>query len=357
MRFGKIGARLEQTLGRISVLWQYQAHRDSGLSLAVVAPGTARFPIDGFRVTTTNTGYLFGTLLFGGTAPFEQITTTSSTATPVYLVNRYYDPTTGGFTGVDPDVAETGQAYAYVGDDPVDGSDPLGLCNSGVANGYYPGACATTGAEAMQAEAYIESHVQSGGFSISNGLKAVTDYGAGIADFVTSTATLGHVHVSAPYCGYGWAYDVGYGYGAAASLALGGAGAGATEAEVDSESALTQTLYRFDSRGPDEIFQDGFEAKGGNLNLLEHVTSNPLDSGYVSTSDNLNSAQDFASESGSGYIYKLNGSGINVNDALGDSSPYPWENEVAIPGSVPGSAIEGAWDESGSWTPNSAYQG
>jgi hypothetical protein len=45
---------LEQTLGRISVLWQYQAHRDSGLSLAVVAPGTARFPIDGFRVTTTN---------------------------------------------------------------------------------------------------------------------------------------------------------------------------------------------------------------------------------------------------------------------------------------------------------------
>jgi hypothetical protein len=29
---------------------------------------------------------------------------------------------------VDPDVAETGQPYAYTGDDPVNGTDPLGLC-------------------------------------------------------------------------------------------------------------------------------------------------------------------------------------------------------------------------------------
>jgi hypothetical protein len=42
-------------------------------------------------------------------------------------INRYYDPTTGEFISVDPDVAETGQAYAYAGDDPVDGIDPMGL--------------------------------------------------------------------------------------------------------------------------------------------------------------------------------------------------------------------------------------
>ena len=42
-------------------------------------------------------------------------------------VNRYYDPGTGQFLTVDPLVQETGQPYAYTGDDPVNGADPLGL--------------------------------------------------------------------------------------------------------------------------------------------------------------------------------------------------------------------------------------
>jgi hypothetical protein len=33
-----------------------------------------------------------------------------------YLVDRYYDPTTGQFLTVDPLVDETGQAYGYTGD-------------------------------------------------------------------------------------------------------------------------------------------------------------------------------------------------------------------------------------------------
>ncbi len=90
-----------------------------------------------------------------------------------YAVNRYYDPTTGMFFTVDPDLNETGQPYAFAGDDPVDQNDPLGLCNSGVANGYYPGACATTAAQSLAAAAYIESHVPSAGFSFSKGLDAV----------------------------------------------------------------------------------------------------------------------------------------------------------------------------------------
>jgi RHS repeat-associated protein len=45
----------------------------------------------------------------------------------VYLVNRYYDPTTGEFLSVDPDVRETGEPYAYTNDDPVNAEDPLGL--------------------------------------------------------------------------------------------------------------------------------------------------------------------------------------------------------------------------------------
>lgn len=47
----------------------------------------------------------------------------------VYLVNRYYDPTTGQFLSVDPLVDETGEPYAYAGQDPVIGTDSVGLCD------------------------------------------------------------------------------------------------------------------------------------------------------------------------------------------------------------------------------------
>jgi RHS repeat-associated protein len=45
----------------------------------------------------------------------------------IYLINRYYDPATGQFISVDPDVGQTGQPYAYTGGDPVNATDPLGL--------------------------------------------------------------------------------------------------------------------------------------------------------------------------------------------------------------------------------------
>ena len=45
----------------------------------------------------------------------------------LYLINRYYDPATGQFTSVDPDLAQTLQPYAYTDGDPVSQSDPSGL--------------------------------------------------------------------------------------------------------------------------------------------------------------------------------------------------------------------------------------
>jgi RHS repeat-associated protein len=44
----------------------------------------------------------------------------------LYLINRYYDPTTGQFTSVDPAVSETSQPYAYASGDPVANTDPTG---------------------------------------------------------------------------------------------------------------------------------------------------------------------------------------------------------------------------------------
>jgi hypothetical protein len=79
-------------------------------------------------------------------------------------------------------------------------------------------------------------------FNAANGLRAVADYGSGIANFVTSTVTLNHVHVSAPFCGFGWASDVGYGYGlAATALLTGGAGEGADAADATADAATDVT--------------------------------------------------------------------------------------------------------------------
>jgi RHS repeat-associated protein len=44
----------------------------------------------------------------------------------VYLLNRYYDPATGQFLSVDPDLSKTLQPYEYAGDNPVLNTDPTG---------------------------------------------------------------------------------------------------------------------------------------------------------------------------------------------------------------------------------------
>jgi len=43
------------------------------------------------------------------------------------FINRYYDPATDQFLSVDPLVPQTGQPYAFTGDDPLNATDPLGL--------------------------------------------------------------------------------------------------------------------------------------------------------------------------------------------------------------------------------------
>jgi len=45
----------------------------------------------------------------------------------VYLQARWYDPDTAQFMSVDPAVQSSGQPYNYVMDNPINGTDPLGL--------------------------------------------------------------------------------------------------------------------------------------------------------------------------------------------------------------------------------------
>jgi hypothetical protein len=43
-------------------------------------------------------------------------------------INRYYDPATDQFLSIDPDVASTDQPYVFTNDNPLNATDPLGLC-------------------------------------------------------------------------------------------------------------------------------------------------------------------------------------------------------------------------------------
>jgi RHS repeat-associated protein len=54
---------------------------------------------------------------------------TDSESGLVYLQHRYYDPATAQFTSVDPLADLTAQPYGYVGGDPLDQTDPAGLCH------------------------------------------------------------------------------------------------------------------------------------------------------------------------------------------------------------------------------------
>jgi RHS repeat-associated protein len=80
----------------------------------------ATFSFDTYGNLTSSTGSATTPLLYDGQY--------KDAATGLYYLRaRWYDPGTGQFISVDPDVAETAQPYTYAADDSVNESDPTGL--------------------------------------------------------------------------------------------------------------------------------------------------------------------------------------------------------------------------------------
>jgi RHS repeat-associated protein len=72
----------------------------------------------------------------------------------IYLINRYYDPATGQFTSVDPDVTQTLDPYGYADGNPVTNTDPSGLLfllGGGGSSAHY------SAATVVAADAYTAS--------------------------------------------------------------------------------------------------------------------------------------------------------------------------------------------------------
>ncbi len=93
---------------------------------------------EGVRLTFNSSGTItagatysaYGQVIAGGLSnvtPFGYAGGYTDPTGLIYLVNRYYDPSTGQFLSVDPLVGITDQPYQYAGGDPINGSDPLGL--------------------------------------------------------------------------------------------------------------------------------------------------------------------------------------------------------------------------------------
>ena len=89
---------------------------------------TATFTYDAWGNLAGSTG--------SATTPFMYAGAYYDSSTGLYYMRaRWYDPGTGQFMSVDPDLAETGQPYAYAGDDPVNEVDPSGLVTVGYCGG------------------------------------------------------------------------------------------------------------------------------------------------------------------------------------------------------------------------------
>ncbi len=153
----------------------------------------------------------------------------------IYLVNRYYDPSTDQFTSVDPLVSETGQPFSYANDDPVNGSDPSGLISAGTIcgeDGSSSAAC--KGAEKISisvvaAECKNDPQACANGpdsieVGLEGGVNCIEGIGNSILtanEQIVSNLTLGHVNPSAtlppifnvPGERLGLSYDVGSDYG------------------------------------------------------------------------------------------------------------------------------------------------
>jgi hypothetical protein len=164
---------------------------------------------------------------------------------------------------VDPEVQQTDEPYVFVNGDPLNATDPLGLCGSKGTIGYYPGNCAKTAAQSLKATTYIEAHKPSGGWSLTQALHSDSNYFAGVANGILSTVTFSQVHVPAPYRGaLSWAYGTGTGFGIAGSVVGGGALIGASESIGD--AAYASNTFGADST----LFGNSTLGSGDDAGLL-----------------------------------------------------------------------------------------
>ena len=103
---------------------------------------------------------------------------TDPTTGLIYLRARDYDPTTGQFLTVDPLVDSTLQPYAYTANSPLTGTDPSGLCWTGLGVNCHAASSANADlyhAMTHGARAHVVSAIEGFGDGASFGLSSKID--------------------------------------------------------------------------------------------------------------------------------------------------------------------------------------
>jgi len=118
---GPGGLPLEQVSG--NTVYYYQQDQLGSTRILTDASGTpvASYNYDSSGNITSQTGTVSNPFLFAG-----QYRDAESGL--YYLRARYYDPSTGQLISRDPKLSSTWAPYAYVGDNPINASDPSGMC-------------------------------------------------------------------------------------------------------------------------------------------------------------------------------------------------------------------------------------
>jgi RHS repeat-associated protein len=119
--YGPAGLPLEQVNGT-TTLW-YHHDQIGSTRLVTDSAGTsqATYTYDPYGGLAATTGTLTNPVRFAG----QYLDAESGL---YYLRNRYYDPTSGQFVSVDPALAIGVLPYGFVGGNPLNQTDPTGLC-------------------------------------------------------------------------------------------------------------------------------------------------------------------------------------------------------------------------------------
>jgi RHS repeat-associated protein len=156
----------------------------------------------GVRLVVNTSGVLDGTANYnsygqtiGSTgSPFEFDGEYADATGLDYLVHRYYDPLSGQFMSVDPDLVETGEPYVYTADDPTNNTDPSGLHKCDLNPLTWWG-CAENGLQDI--ESWLLSPFKSEAETTISGIEDDQAYALGGSDCTPATES----PASSPYAG------------------------------------------------------------------------------------------------------------------------------------------------------------
>jgi RHS repeat-associated protein len=170
--YGPHGLPLEQINGS-AALWLHDDQLGSTRLVTNSAGSSqATYAFDPYGNLTASTGTITNPFRFAGQY-FD------GESNLYYVRARYYDPSTGQFISSDPAAAVTIQPYAYVSDNPLNGTDPSGLCDwwDAICHGRH-GAAVLAGSMA-----YAVDSAHRGAIIVA---KAALSYGAETADACAS---------------------------------------------------------------------------------------------------------------------------------------------------------------------------